>query len=90
MDRPGPGDRGEAERGALEGAAEVHLAEGVERVFARPGSDVGGADFRRWRAAGVGLLDFTEGLGSGENVCFGAISDSVEVGGETRGIVKLR
>ncbi len=39
------GDRGQAERRALEGAGQIDLADRVEGVGSRPGGDVGGADF---------------------------------------------
>ena len=52
----GRGDRGEAERRALEGPGEVHPADRVEGVGAGAGGDVGGADLRAGGAARRRLL----------------------------------
>ena len=46
-------DRDQRERRALEGPGQVHPADRVERVGARAGGDVGGADLR-WRPGSSG------------------------------------
>ncbi len=78
------GNRNQAERGALDGAGKVDPPDRMERVRARASGYIAGADFTRRGTAGVGLLDFAQGVGRCDDVCLGAVGDSVQVGGQAR------